>query len=106
MRSARDEAPLHKLSPFAIQKGFQAIAGTLKSTKRLLDGFFLVECNRKAKAANLVKTISFVDRPVHVVSVYKTLNFSHGVIRCRELSSMMETEIRDELKDQLLGLTK
>ena len=26
-----------KLSPFAVQKGFQAIAGTLKSTKRLRD---------------------------------------------------------------------
>ena len=34
--------PLSKLSPFAVQKSFQAIAGTLKSTKRLRDGSFLV----------------------------------------------------------------
>ena len=32
---ASEDLPLQKLSPFAIQKGFQAVAGTLKSTKRL-----------------------------------------------------------------------
>ena len=42
MTSASEEKPLSKLSPFAVQKGFQAIAGTLKSTKRLRDGSFLV----------------------------------------------------------------
>ena len=46
--SASEEKPLSKLSPFAVQKGFQAIAGTLKSTKRLRDGSFLVECSRRA----------------------------------------------------------
>ena len=29
MTSASEEKPLSKLSPFAVQKGFQAIAGTL-----------------------------------------------------------------------------
>ena len=43
--------------------------------------------------------MKFVDRLVHV-SVHKTLNSSSGVIRCRELSDMSETEIRDELKTQ------
>ena len=43
--SASEEKPLSKLSPFAVQKGFQAIAGTLKSTKRLRDESFLVECS-------------------------------------------------------------
>ena len=33
--SANEDLPLQKLSPFAIQKAFQAIAGTLKSIKRL-----------------------------------------------------------------------
>ena len=96
VKSASEEGPLSKLSPFAVQKGFQAIAGTLKSTKRLRDGSFLVEYSRKAQAENLLKTIHFVDRPVHI-SVHKTLNSSRGVIRCRELSDMSETEIRDEL---------
>ena len=38
LSSASEEKSLSKLSPFAVQKGFQAIAGTLKSTKRLRDG--------------------------------------------------------------------
>ena len=46
-KSASEERPLSKLSPFAVQKGFQPIAGTLKSTKRLGDGSFLVVCLRK-----------------------------------------------------------
>ena len=43
VESANEDLPLQKLSPFAIQKDFQAIAGTLKSIKRLRDGSFLVE---------------------------------------------------------------
>ena len=99
VKSASEERPLSKLSPFAVQKGFQAIARTLKSTKRLKDGSFLVECSKKTQAENLLKTVNFVDRPVHV-SVHKTLNSSRGVIRCRELSDMSEIEIKDELKTQ------
>ena len=54
MESFNDDLPLSKLSPFAIQKGFQAVAGTLKSIKRLRDGFFLVECGKRAQAQNLL----------------------------------------------------
>ena len=49
VESASVDLPLSKLFPFAIQKGFQAIAGTLKSINRLRDGSFLVECARKRK---------------------------------------------------------
>ena len=56
VKSASEERPLIKLSPFAAQKGFQAIAGTLKSTKRLRDGSFLVECSKKKKKKNEKKT--------------------------------------------------
>ena len=82
-----------------MQKGFQAIAGTPKSTKSLRVGSFLVERSRKTQAENLLKIVNFVDRPVHV-SVHKTLNSSRGVIRCRELFDMSEIDIRDELKTQ------
>ena len=71
--------PLSKLSPFATQKGFQAIAGALKSIKRLRDGSFLVECGRKAQATDLLKTVKFVDQPVKV-SVHTSLNSSLAVI--------------------------
>ena len=48
LSSASEEKPLSKLSPFAVQKGFQAITGTYKSTKRLRNGSFLAECSRRA----------------------------------------------------------
>ena len=99
MESSNDDLPLSKLSPFAIQKGFQAVAGTLKSIKRLRNGSFLVECGKRAQAQNLLRTSRFIDRPVRV-TIHKTLNFSRGVIRCRDLADMTEVEIRDELKDQ------
>ena len=99
MESSSDDLPLSKLSPFGVQKGFQAVAGTLKSIKRLRDGSFLVECARKSQAMGLLKTTRFVDRPVRV-SIHKALNSSRGVIRCRELSGMTEMEIRTELQEQ------
>ena len=100
IESASEDLPLQKLSPFAVQKGFQAIAGTLKNIKRLRDGSFLVECRKRAQAQNLLRTNRFIDRPVKV-STHKTLNSSRGVIsRCRDLTDMSEVEIRDELKDQ------
>ena len=80
VKSASEEAPLSKLSPFAMQKRFEAIAGTLKSTKRLRDGSFLVECHRRQQAENLLSISKLIDRKVHV-SIYKALNSSRGVIR-------------------------
>ena len=74
-KSASEERPLHKLFPVAVEKGFQAIAGTLKSVRRLRDGSFLVECNCRTQATNLLKTERFVDRPVQV-TIHKTLNSS------------------------------
>ena len=56
--SDSEERPLSKLSPFAVQKDSQAIAGTLKSTKRLRGGSFLVECSRKTQAENLLTLLT------------------------------------------------
>ena len=101
VESASEDLPLQKWSPFAVQKGFQAIAGTLKNIKSLRDGPFLVECGKRAQAQNLLRTNRFIDRPVKV-SIHKTLNSSREVIRCRDLADMSEVEIRDELKDQVV----
>ena len=99
VESANEDLPLQKLSPFAIQKGFQAIARTLKSINRLRDSSFLVEYGKRAQTQNLLQTNCFIDRPVRV-SVHKTLNSSQGIIGCRDLSDMSEVEVRHELKDQ------
>ena len=46
-----------KLSPFAIDKGFQAlISGGLRSIKRLRNGTFLVECDTKKQSDHLLKS--------------------------------------------------
>ena len=96
--SASDDLPLSKVSPFAIQKAFVGIAGNgLKSTKRLRNGSFLIECEKKHQATHFLKTVKIKDRPVKV-SIHKTLNSSKGVIRCRELLDSSESEIRDELR--------
>ena len=97
VESSSEDLLLGKLSPFAVQNGFQAVAGTL--IKRLRDRSFLVECARKSQAMGLLKTTRFVDRPVHV-SIRKALNLSHDVIPCHELSGMTEMEIRMALQEQ------
>ena len=99
MESSNDDLPLSKLSPFAIQKGFQAVAGTLKSIKRLRDGSFLVECGKRAQAQNLLRTNRFIDRPVRV-TIHKTLNSSRllsdvgTLLTWRRLRSRMNWKIR------------
>ena len=62
VESANEDLSLQNRSPFAIQKGFQAIAGTTKSIKRLRDGSFLVECGKMAQAQNPLQTNRFVHR--------------------------------------------
>ena len=99
VESSSDNFPLSKLLPFAVQKWFQAVAGTLKSIKRLRDGSFLVECTWKSQVMGLLKTTWFVDRPT-CVSIHKALNSSCGTICCRELSGVTEMEIKTELQEQ------
>ena len=89
-----------------MQKGFQAVAGTLKSTKRLRAGCFLVECLKRTQAEILLNIVKCVDRAVQF-SVHKTLNSSRGVIWCSELLDMTEIDIRDDLTDQgVVGVSR
>ena len=50
-----DEGELAKLSPFAVSKGINGLAGEPKTLKRLRSGAYLVEVTRKAHADNLLK---------------------------------------------------
>ena len=106
VESGDDSLPVNKLSPFAIDKGFQAlISGRLRSIERLRNGTFLVECDTKKQSDLLLKSQKLVDRPMKV-SIHPTVNSSCGVIRCRELVDMSETDIRDELSEQGVILVK
>ena len=100
VESGDNSLPVTKLSPFAIDKGFQAlISGRLGSIKRLRNGTFLVECDTKKQSDLLLKSHKLVDKP-KIVSIHPTLNSLRRVIRCRELAGMSETDIRDEFSDQ------
>ena len=77
---------------------FQAIAGTLKSIKRLRDGSFLWS------AAKGPGPKPALNKPIYW-QTSQGLNsrdpeFLSGVTRCRDLTDVSEVEIRDELKDQ------
>ena len=98
--SAADESrPLSTLHPFAVDKGLKGIAGTLKNVTRLRNGNFLVECNRRVQAQNLMKAEVLVGVPIST-KPHSSLNSSKGVIKCPDLRTMSETDIRDELRSQ------
>ena len=68
------------MSPFAIQKGLEAIAGVLQSTTEEIEGWVLPdEMQSEAASGETTKTKTCVDRPVYV-TVRKWLNFSRGKI--------------------------
>ena len=76
--SSNDEA-LKKLSPFAIQKGFEGFAGEPKSVKKLRSGSLLIECATEHHSKKLLCNISTNVTP------HTTLNSSKGVVRSKNL---------------------
>ena len=90
-----------RLSPFAIQKGIQGIAGTPKSVKKLRSGDLLIEVEKKSHSDNLLKARSLANIAV-TTSPHRILNSSRGIVRDTngDLSFMSEAEIVEELSDQ------
>jgi hypothetical protein len=93
------EKPLNKLSPFAIAKGIQGLAGEPKKVTRLRSGDILVEVCQRSHSVNLLKSTMLVDTPIRV-SIHKSLNSKKGVIRCKDLKYCSEEEIVEGLSDQ------
>ena len=98
MEETDSTIPLKKLSPFAVSKGIQGIAGEPKNVKSIARGL-LIEVEKKAHAVNLLKATMLVNVPIKVTA-HRTLNTRKGVIRCRELAGMEEEEIQRELSKQ------
>ena len=106
MESGDDALPVTKPSPFDTDKGFQALfPGRLRSIKRLRNGTFLVECDTK-KTQWSSPQIPKISWQTHESCTRPTLNSSHGVIGCRNLAGMTETDIWDELSEQGVTLVK
>ena len=99
---ADPERPISKLSPFAVQKFFAGVCSKgFSEIKRLKNGSLLVKCNSRRASEQLQARdgSTFVDRPIKV-SPHRALNSCKGVIRCRELEGLGESEIKHELREQ------
>ena len=94
-----DDGALKKLSPFAIQKGIQGLAGEPKTVKKLRNGSLLVECCTHNHSKCLLKSKLLCNIPIKV-SVHASLNTSKGVIRSRDLEGVSEEEICENLSSQ------
>ena len=97
IHATNSEKPLHRLSPFAIHKGIQGLAGTPVSARKLRSGDILVEVSSRSHAMNLLRSTMLVDTPIYV-DRHKTLNTKKGVVRCRDLLDCTEEEIVENLK--------
>lgn len=93
------EKPLSKLSPFAIKKSIESIAGPPKKVTQLRSGCIIIEIDKQSHATNLLQANKFLNTPVKIAP-HRSLNSSKGVIRCRELRDCSEQEIIDGLEDQ------
>ena len=99
LESTNKKQPITKLSPFLIQKTIQSIIGTVDSIKKLKSDQLLIETNRKSISDKILKLTEFSSLQVKTTP-HQSLNSSKGVIRCPDLSGMLEEEIKAELTPQ------
>ena len=92
-------SPLNKISPFALNKGIQGLAGTPKTVKLLRSGALLVEVSKEVHAKNLLKATTLAQCPVKATA-HKTLNSCRGVIRCPDIKNCSDEEILENLSSQ------
>ncbi|XP_041357871.1 uncharacterized protein LOC121374825 [Gigantopelta aegis] len=104
IESSNDGA-LQKLSPFAVEKVLQGLAGEPKSVKKLKNGSLLVECSTESHSKCLLKSKMLCNISIKV-SVHKSLNSSKGVIRSRDLEGVSEDEICENLSSQGVSFVK
>ena len=99
------EGALNSLSPFAVHKALQGLAGEMKSVKRIKSGRLLVECNKQNHSKCLLKSKIMCN--IHItVSAHTSLNSSKGVIRSRDLEGVGEDEMLDNLSSQGVSAVK
>ena len=95
--------PLSKLSPWAIQKGFEGISPSITNIKCLGKnlGQFLVECpsEKISKMIMARNGTAFVDRKIKV-SAHRTLNTSKGVVTSKIMGSFDLDHLTKGLEDQ------
>ena len=91
--------PLASVSPFIIDKAVKGMIGTVNNIKKMKNCGLLIECatKRQVDRKEEYKMLCGID----IKSMaHPTLNSSRGVIRCRDLANLTETEIANEMEDQ------
>ena len=99
IQSKDTSRPLASLSPFIVEKTILGLVGKVKSVKKLRSGGILVECERKVHTENILKIKTFSDIPVTSFA-HSSLNSSKGVIRCRDLAGVSDSEIVEGMKNE------
>ena len=99
------EGALNSLSPFAIHKAPQGLAGELKSVKRIKNGSLLVESIKQHHSKCLLKSKIMCNIPIKV-NAHTSLNSSKGVIRSRDLEGVSEDEMLENLSSQGVSAVK
>ena len=91
---------LTQTNPFKLAKAInEKITGKLNNVTTLSNGFLLLECNNSHQSTILQDTKSLNN--IHVsFTPHKTMNFSKGVIRCRDIRQMTNESIIAQLHDQ------
>ena len=90
---------LKNLSPFAIQKGLEGLAGEPKRVKKLRSGSLLIECATERHSKNLLKSKLLCNISINVTP-HTTLNSSKGVVRSNDLEGVSEEEICENLSSE------
>jgi hypothetical protein len=94
---AKGDVSLGTLNPFLLQKSLTAVAGELKSVKKLRNGDLLVTSVSRKQAQRLIKCEKLGGYEVSF-EYHKTLNSCRGVISVEELVGMSEEDILEEFK--------
>lgn len=97
-RADESTSNFDKISPFVISKQLFGLVGNLKSIKKIKEGL-LVETVSELQALKLLKTQRLGTYNVQV-SAHRTLNYSKGVVTCRDFLNCTIEEILEELRSE------
>ena len=100
MEAADKNIPLY-LNAFVLKKAIDGMANAdLDNVKPMKSGSVFIEVETKQQCKNFLKTTKLLGHLPVKVSPHRTLNSSIFVIKCEELDTMEEDEIKKELLPQ------
>ena len=98
---AADQNVPQNLNAFVLKKAIDGMAkAELDNVKPMKSGRVFIEVETKQQCKNLLKTTKLLGYLPVKVSPHRTLHLSKFVIKCEELDTMEEDEIKKELQPQ------